>query len=218
MFKFIENLLNKITMYRLIIYYVTSLWALAIILSFFDLLPYSPLQLLLSGGAILAVCLAVNKIFALVFGAPSNIESVYTTAFILILIVPPFRSLQELPFIIWVAVLAMAAKYILAINKKHIFNPAAISLALLSLTLNRSANWWVNSVYLMPLVLIGGLLVVRKIRRFDLVLSFFISCLTVIAAATFFKDGNVWQALQKNLRLRAKNLQPATCNHLSCRR
>ncbi len=186
-------------MYRLIMYYVAALWSVAVILSLFGLLPYSTIELVLSAVTIFAICLVTNKIFARVFGAPSNIESVYTTALILVVIVAPMRSVQELPFVIWVAILAMASKYILAINKKHVFNPAAVALALTAVTLKYSANWWVDSIYLMPIVVIGGLLVVRKIRRFDLVLSFIVTCLLVVAGLTFFKDGNIWLALQKNI-------------------
>lgn len=199
MFKFVENLLNKITMYRLIIYYVAGLWLVAVGVGFFGVLPYSPLELIISAAVILAVCIVTNKIFAYIFGAPSNMESVYATAGILILIIPPMRSAQMLPLLVWASILAMASKYILAVNRKHLFNPAAVALVITSLTLNISANWWVNSIYLIPFVAIGGLLVVRKIRRFDLVASFFVSCLAVVAIFAFFKDGEVLAALQKNI-------------------
>ncbi len=129
MLKLIDKFLNQITMYKLVLYYVSGLWVVSLILSFFKLLAFTPLELIVSTAIILITCWLVNFIFARVFGAPSNIESVYTTAFILILIVPPMQSNGYLPFLFWVAVLAMASKYILAINKKHIFNPAAVAVA-----------------------------------------------------------------------------------------
>jgi ferredoxin-NADP reductase len=197
MFKLIDKFLNQITMYRLVLYYVSGLWLVALALSFFSLLPYPPLVLIISGAIILPVCWVVNIIFARFFGAPSNIESVYTTAFILMLIVSPVQSSGYLAFFFWVAVLAMASKYILAINKKHIFNPAAFAVAVTAITMQHSANWWVNSVYLMPFVLIGGLLVVRKIRRFDLVLSFFIVSLSVGVILAVSKHENILLTLQR---------------------
>jgi ferredoxin-NADP reductase len=186
-------------MYKLVLYYVCSLWLVALGLSFSKLLAFSPLELFVSSTIILLTCWLVNFIFARVFGAPSNIESVYTTAFILILIVPPMHSAGYLPFLFWVAVLAMASKYILAINKKHIFNPAAVSVAITAIAIGQSANWWVNSIYLLPLVLVGGFLLVRKIRRFDLFFSFLVASLVGITISAIFTDRDVLITLQKTL-------------------
>lgn len=185
MLSFVDKWLNQITMYRLILYYVSGLWFAGFVLSFFNVLAYTPAEMLVSAVFILAICLVVNAVFARVFGAPTNIESVYATAFFLILIVAPMRSTEYLPFLAWAAVWAMASKYIFAINKKHLFNPAAFAVTLTMLTLGRSANWWISSIYLVPLVFLGGVLVVRKIRRFDLVLSFFAAALisTVLIGA-----------------------------------
>jgi Na+-transporting NADH:ubiquinone oxidoreductase subunit NqrB len=136
-------------------------------------LPYSPLAIIISGAVLFIVSYLVNTVFALVFDAPSNVESVYATVFFLAVIFPPAQSLSAIPFLVWVAIWAMASKYIFALHKKHLFNPAAFAVAIVALTLHKSANWWVSSVYLLPVVVVGGLLLVRKIRRFDLVLSFF---------------------------------------------
>ncbi len=197
MLKYIDDLLNRVTMYRLVLYYVTGLWLAAFILSFFKLLPYTPLEFFISAALIVGVCLSVNSIFARVFGAPTNLESVYATAFILILIVPPMRSAGLLPFLAWAALWAMASKYIFAIWKKHIFNPAAFAVGLTALTLNRSANWWVSSVYLLPFVVIGGLLVVRKIQRFDLVISFLVVAFFSISGFSFLKGADPLSVVEK---------------------
>ena len=46
-------------------------------------------------------------------------------------------------------------------------------MALPALLLDHPATWWVSGqLWLLPIVLIGGLLIVRKLRRFDLVLAF----------------------------------------------
>ncbi|MBP6883838.1 MAG: oxidoreductase [Candidatus Pacebacteria bacterium] len=175
MLKIIDNFLNKITMYRLVLYFLLLLILVAMIFGFLGILPYNPLMLLASTLAILVVCYAVNTIFAYVFDAPTNVESLYITALILALIITPpesFSDIQYLIFIAWAAVWAMASKYILAIGKKHIFNPAAFAVVLTALTINQSASWWVSTLYMTPFILIGGLLITRKIKRFDLVLTF----------------------------------------------
>lgn len=74
----------------------------------------------------------------------------------------------------------MATKYLFAINKKHIFNPVAISVVLTGLLLSYSASWWIATLWMMPIVIISGLLITRKTQRFDLVLSFVFSSILVL--------------------------------------
>jgi len=190
MIKIIDRFLNNVTMYRLVIYCLVFLLAAAVVLSTIGILPFQPLDFLLSTLFILGVCFITNLVFAKVFGAPSNEESVYITALILALIISPEHSLAYLGFAAWAAVLAIASKYILAIGKKHIFNPAALAVVVTSLTINQSASWWIGNAYMAPLVLIVGILIVRKIKRSDLVWSFFIAAILTILAFNFFKGGN----------------------------
>lgn len=182
MIKFIDKFLNQITMYRLILYYVSGLWLVAFILSLFGILHYTPVDLLVSLVIIQGVGFIVNFIFARIFEVPSNIESVYTTGFILSLIISPAQPLNRWLFLGLAATLAMASKYVIAINKKHLFNPAAFAAVFASIIVGQPINWWVGNLYMAPLVLLGGILMVRKIRRWDLVLSFFIAAITVITA------------------------------------
>src|SRR3989304_9189027 len=114
----IDEVLNQITMYRLVLYYLIFLWLVALILSFFAFLPFSFLQFILSTFVVLVVCWITNKFFSVTFKAVTNLESVYISALILILIVTPFRSVSELMFIIIISIFAMASKYLISINKK----------------------------------------------------------------------------------------------------
>ena len=117
MIETIDKLLNRITMYRLVLYYLIALVAVAFVLCFFGFLAYDPFALLLSVGVLLGVCAATNWLFARVFGIPANVESFYISALILALIITPLQSLNDLWFLGWAGVLAMASKYILAFNK-----------------------------------------------------------------------------------------------------
>ena len=116
--------------------------------------------------------------------APTNVESVWITALILALITSPVSSgsVSGIAFLLYVSAWAMASKYILAPGKKHIFNPAAFGVALASLTAGESATWWVaGNLWLLPVVFVGGVLIVRKLRRADLVWSFAAVVLTLTA-------------------------------------
>lgn len=190
MLEYIDNFLNKTTMYRLVLYYLVSLWLAAVILSFLGLLPYNAGSLILSAAFITAISWVTNNIFSRVYQTPTNLESVYITAFILVLIISPFHAglgLSYLMFLAFVSVLAMASKYILAIRKKHIFNPAALAVAITALAVNQPAIWWIGNVYMLPIVLLGGILVVRKLKRNDLVISFLVAALAAVIVTGFSK-------------------------------
>lgn len=184
---FIDNFLNKITMYRLVLQYLIVLLVAAAFFGFFTLLPYSPANLAFSTLLILAVCWVTNIAFAKGFGAVPNSESVYITGLILALIITPVAptNYAGIGFLIFASAWAMASKYIFALGKKHIFNPAAFGVALSAFVLGQSATWWVGgNLPLLPFVLLGGLLIVRKIRREDLVASFSVIALLTVALTT----------------------------------
>lgn len=200
MFKKIDQILNRMTMYRAVLYCLLLLLVAAFGLSFFNLLAFGPFDLIASALFILAVCFFTNAIFAWAYNAPSNIDSVYITALILALVITPTKpSFDNLLFLGWVSLLAMASKYILAVGKKHLFNPVAISLVLITLASTHSASWWIANLYMMPFVLIGGLLVVRKIKRFDLIWSFFIASLLTSSIFYIINGQNLFLGLQKAL-------------------
>ncbi|MFI5260656.1 MAG: hypothetical protein ACHQU0_02585 [Candidatus Paceibacteria bacterium] len=189
--KLIDDFLNKITMYRLVLQYLVVLVVTAGIFGFFNILPYNPANLAFSTLLILATCWLTNAIFVKGFGAMPNIESVYITGLILALIITPVAPTDYagVGFLIFASVWAMASKFVFAIGKKHIFNPAAFGVALSALVIGQSATWWVaGNLPLLPFVLLGGLLIVRKIRRFDMVISFAIVSLVTIAATASGSD------------------------------
>jgi ferredoxin-NADP reductase len=115
---------------------------------------------------------------------------------ILALVINPAQSSHDLWFFGWAAVLAMASKYILAIHGKHLFNPIAFAIALTYLTINQSASWWVGSAPMLPFVALGGVLVVRKIGRADLVISFLSTTLLTTFAFSLFNNGGLSASLQ----------------------
>ncbi len=170
--KYIDYLLDRITMYRLVLYVLIGQIATAVILAYFKLLHFSPLALLVSTAFLVVMCWAMNTICAYVFQVPTNIESAFITALILALILDPAQSPGDLKLLGWAAILAMASKYLLAIQRTHIFNPAAIAVVITAFTIGGSASWWVGTAGMLPVVLIGGWLMARKLRQEDSVLLF----------------------------------------------
>lgn len=168
----IDYVLDRITMYRLVLYVLLGLIGIATILACFELLPFSPLSLLISTAFFVIICWAMNTIWAYVLKVPANVESTTITALILALIIDPAASIGAFRFLGGAAILAISSKYILALHKKHLFNPAAIAVIILSLVPGEAASWWIGTAYMLPAALIGGLLVARKLRQEDVIWSF----------------------------------------------
>lgn len=190
-------------MYRLVLYYLLALLLAAFALAFFHFFIFTPWALLLSVVYIYVVCLVTNKVFAYAFDVPTNVESFYITAFILALIVsPPLIMVNLGPYLFfagWVSILAIASKFVLAINKKHIFNPVALAVAITAFTIGKSANWWVGTASMMPFVLLGGILVVRKVRRFDLVFNFLVVSLVGITSFSYLRGSEITSTLIRTI-------------------
>ena len=110
MIKLIDDMLNRITMYRLVLYYLIFLLSIALIISIVGALSYDPFALLVSIAFLLAVCVIVNRLFAKTFGVPANVESVFISTLILALILTPIKSLNDLWFFGWAGLWAMASK------------------------------------------------------------------------------------------------------------
>ena len=176
----IDNFLNRITMYRLVLYYLIGLFLIALLFSIFGILPYEPLALIYSLFVLFAACMLTNLLFTRVFSVEANVESTYITALILVLIITPI-ALPDVSgglFLLWAGVIAMASKFIFAIDRKHIFNPAAFAVAVTALTMGKSASWWISgNIPMIFFVIVGGVLIVRKIRHADLMLTFFVAAL-----------------------------------------
>ncbi len=186
----IDEFLNTITMYRLLLYYLIILVIVAAFFSLFGILSFSFFPFVISVLFLLAVSLLVNDVFARVFEAQTNVESVYISALILALIISPANTLHGLIFLGWAATLTCVSKYILAIGKKHVFNPVAIAVVLTAYILGDSASWWIATLPMLPVVLVGGLLIVKKIQRTDLFFSFLATASVVILTIAAFNGTN----------------------------
>lgn len=172
MMKRVDYLLDRISMYRLVLYVLIALIGIAIILAFFHQVHFSPLSLLLSALFLVVICWATNTIFAFVLKIPTNLESAYITALILALMLDPARTPGDMRFLGWVAILAMSSKYLLAIRKKHLFNPAAVAAVITAFAMGGTASWWIGTASMLPATLIGGWLIARKLRQEEMIVLF----------------------------------------------
>lgn len=183
----LARLLNSVTMYRLMLYYLLAMLAAGLALAFAGLLFVTPVALVFSGLVITATAWVTNRLFGYTLRLPLNRESVYITALILTLVMPAAApgNLKGVAALVLAAVVAIASKFLLAIGNKHIFNPVAIGAVASGVVLGVPAVWWVSGNPLMlAVVIIGGLLVTKKVQRFDMIAVYLLSNLVTIALVT----------------------------------
>lgn len=192
---FVTKCLNHVTMYRLMVLYIGTLLGVAIIFSATGIIPYyNAIDIAIMTGYFFIACQIFNKLFAKIFRVKDNNESAIITALILALIFGPLPIISTENFT-WkilivttlIAFIAMASKYLIVWNKRHIFNPAAFGVLVSAIVFHEAASWWIGNELLLVFVLIGGLLMIYKIERFHLVLSFLLSYLMLFLGTNFLK-------------------------------
>lgn len=194
----VDSVLNHVTMYRLVLAYTAALLAIAFVLGFAHLVPQDPTALAFSAVVVFASCWVTNRVFAAVLRVPANVESYAITALILTLLFSPVTAKSGIGVagLVVASVVAIASKFLIAPGRKHIFNPVAVGAVASAMLLGQPATWWAGGspVLLLP-VLVGGLLVVRKVRQFDTLAAYIAANLAVTLALT--PVGMMGMALQQ---------------------
>ncbi len=177
----LDRPLDGITSYRLVLYflYVVFGWAIVIAAST-NKLSFEWYEIAASVAVLLAVCRLVNYTLSRALEIPRNSESDLITALILGLILAPATTQNGFLVLGLAGAFAMAAKYILVINRRHIFNPAAVGAFLSGALFHHYASWWVGSGIITPIVIVGGVLILRKMKRFTMAGVFLATYLVVI--------------------------------------
>ena len=202
MISILDAFLNRFTMYRLTVYYLASLLYVATILSAFAVVPGGPVAILSTTGILVASCLLGNALLARIARIRSNPESSLITALIMALImgpVPAFSDPRRAGILALAGGVAVASKYLLALRRQHLFNPAAVGALFSSIVFGAGASWWVGNVALLPLAAAGGLLLARKTGRLRLVGAFLAMFLAFDSALALIQGLGVGDALQSIL-------------------
>jgi ferredoxin-NADP reductase len=176
--------LKKATMYRLALFYLIGLIVMGSISALFGWIAENPLSIIETAAGLLVTTIAADFALSRIFGVWTDHESAAITALILALIAGPASITSESARFAAVAssgAFAMAAKYLLAYKRQHLFNPAAVGVFLSALAFKEYASWWVGQSVLLPAVALGGILLVWKARRAKLVVAF----LAAFAAMVF---------------------------------
>lgn len=184
-------------MYRLVLYCLIALVGVAAIFGFLGFVPYGGFNIISSVFILLLLGLSANYIFAKVFNATTNVESIYISVLILALIIQPVKTFGDLSFYFWAIIWTVASKFIFTIGKKHLFNPVAVAVFMTSIFIGASAIWWVGSLNMLPLVAIVSLLIIRKTQREAMFFTFLITTSLVTVVASFFSSAEILSSLTK---------------------
>jgi glycine betaine catabolism B len=177
----IDRINDRLTSYRLMLYFLLALLAWGFIGSFFHQVAYNWHEILISAVWLMAVCWSANKLIARFLDIPANKESDLITGAILALILTPPTSLRDFALLASAGIGAMTVKYALTVYKSHIFNPAAAGAFIAGEVFHKYASWWVGTKFMAPLLVLGGILILRKMKRFTLVAVFLaVYCLYLI--------------------------------------
>lgn len=181
----IDQILNKITMYRLVLYGLGILIVIAWIESLFGLIKFPVTGFLLYLLFCILVSAATSWMLAKIFRAIPGQESWLITALILFLIVDYPRNSSEMIQVLGILILAQVGKYIFQWKKLHIFNPAAMATFVAGLFGSGMASWWIGSKNMLPAVVLVGFLIVRKVKKEKMV------AMTLIIATIWMLIGKI---------------------------
>ncbi len=166
-------------MYRAVLYSLYLIVATAIGLSLFGQLSFTLGSLIVTLIILLVVSYASNRLFAWTFSVPYNPESWQITALIIFFLIFPQTDFKGYLDVAIIAAISMASKYLLAIRGRHIFNPAAVAVAIGGLLGVLNASWWIGTLFLLPVTAIVGFLLTWKLRHFWMVGLYMFATLSV---------------------------------------
>lgn len=162
----LDNLLGRFTMYRLVLYGLAVLFVAGLVFSLLGVvLPGSAPGMLAHAAVLFLACGLSSWLLATIFRVTPHTESTLITAGLLYFILPPTLSLPALGGAALAGVFAMASKYLLAIRGRHIFNPAAVGAFAISFTGLTFGAWWPGTPWMLPFVVVLAFLILFRTRR-----------------------------------------------------
>lgn len=164
--------LGRLSMYRLTLYALIALTAIAVAESAAGWIGVTPLDLVASLGVLLLATFCTDAVAQALLRVPRRIESSLITALILLFVVQPGANPDQIGGIALAGVAASASKYVLVWRGRHLLNPAAVGATVLTLTGLGFSAWWIGTPTMAVPVIVLGLLVLWRTERLTMVLLF----------------------------------------------
>jgi ferredoxin-NADP reductase/Na+-translocating ferredoxin:NAD+ oxidoreductase RnfD subunit len=164
----LDRLTGRVTMYRLVVLVLLGVAVIAILSSTAGLLSFPPPGMLAALAVALVVSVAANRLFAAVRRLRPHTESALITGLLGFFLFLPLATPQALGALALAVAIANLSKYLLVVRGRHVLNPVAAGAVVVLLSGLSGATWWVATPILLPFVLVGGALVVRRSGAWDL--------------------------------------------------
>lgn len=161
----IKSLINKFTIYH---YMISFLIILILVSSFFYGFGFNaliPVLIAVLTTTILDFIINYFKYKTIEFPQSALISGLFIGGLLT-------QNLQWHVYVL-AGIIAILSKHLIKISQKHIFNPANFGVLIASIIFGAAHSWWVSSPKL--LVVLFGLFIIWRLRRFDLAFSFLIS-------------------------------------------
>lgn len=195
----VDTSLNRLTMYRLVLWVLAVLAAYSLLLNVLGWLTFGIPEMLAHLALCLGLTYASNRGLAALFHVRPHSESSLITGLLLyFLFWPSFKAL-DVAGVALACVLASASKYALAWRGRHIFNPAAAGAFTAGLTGLNIATWWAATPAMLFLLVPGILLVHYRTRKVLMGAVFTAVSVSIVATellrAGMTLGGALWQPL-----------------------
>ena len=161
----IDGLLGRITTFRVVIAALSLLAAVSVVLGFLGITAFRGLEQLASLAVCMIVAHAVNAVACRIARVSPNTASTTITALLLFFILPPDLDPVRLGLTAVAAAVAAASKYLIAVRGRHLLNPAAAGAFVVSVLGLGPAIWWIATPVMLPLVALGALVVLYRVRH-----------------------------------------------------
>ena len=177
----IKSLLSKFTIYQ---YMISFLVVLALISAFFygfGMKALFPVLISVITTTMLDLIINYFKYKNLEFPQSAFISGLFIGGLLT----------QDLQWYVYVlaGIIAVLSKHLIKIHQKHIFNPAIFGILLVSIAFGASHTWWISSPLF--LIIIFGILILWRLRRFDLAFSFLISYYLINSAIELMRGNSL---------------------------
>ncbi len=188
--QWLDRVTGAVTMYKLVIIVLAAIGVIALALSLFAVGSYSPLALLASAAVAILATMATSLALAKLMRTTPHLDSALITSLLIFFIMMPTVEPLGLVGIAIAGALANVSKYLLAVRGRHVLNPAAVGVFVVTLIAFTGftgfgfAVWWLgSSTYLVP-VAIGALAVLYRTQRLTIGLIFI--GLTALGSVIYF--------------------------------
>ncbi|KAD3436365.1 oxidoreductase [Arthrobacter yangruifuii] len=176
----LNTFLGRWTMYRLTVWLLLACVAWSFVLSLAGVLFYTPAELGATLLTAVASTLVTSRVAGLLLRTRPQTDSSLITGLLLYFLFWPGTEGMQLGTVALAGAVATASKYVLAVRRRHIFNPVAVGAFVVAATGLGGAVWWVATPWMLVAVLPASLLILYRNRLLPMAAVFALTAVVVL--------------------------------------